>query len=179
MARNLLLRESRWTEISISTPVRGDCETLAVMTYLDDMAPDPPLFGESAIETARIWQLIAEHENYVVPQTSRIVGPAFFGTTEDQADSIREGRDKLREELGRLERTNGEFLLGDCITAADVVHYPSIKVLLRAAEKPAMKDFDLGLLPLAVHYPRLGAWLARLDGLEACKKTYPPHWKTA
>ena len=41
-----------------------------------------------------------------------------------------------------------------------------------------MEKFELGLLPLADHYPKLGAWLARLDGLEACKKTYPPHWKT-
>ena len=156
-------------------------ESLAVMSFLDDMAPDPPLFGESAIETARIWQLIAEHENYVVPETSRIVGPAFFGTTDAQADSIREGRDRLGDELGRLEGTagSGEFLLGGRITAADVVHYPSIKVLLRAAGKPAMKEFELGLLPLADHYPNLGAWLARLDSLEACKITYPPHWKTA
>lgn len=156
-------------------------ESLAVMTYLDSMTPDPPLFGESAIETARIWQIIAEHENYVVPEMSRIVGPAFFGTTEAQADSIREGRDKLREELVRLEAVagNGEFLLGDHITAADVVHYPSIKVLLRAAEKPTMEKFELGLLPLADRYPKLGAWLARLDALEACQKTYPPHWKAA
>ena len=95
-------------------------ESLAVMTYLDNVAPDPPLFGESAIETARIWQVIAEHENYVVPQMSRIIGPAFFGTTDEQAASIREGRDKLREELVRLEAVakNGEFLLGDHITAA-------------------------------------------------------------
>jgi glutathione S-transferase len=155
-------------------------ESLAVMTYLDNMAPDPPLFGESPLETARIWQAIAEHENYVAPETSRIIGPAFFGTTDTQADSIREGRDKLREELVRLETNanEGEFLLGDRITAADVVYYPSIKVLLRAAEKPAMEKFDLGLIPLADHYPRLGAWLARLDGLEACKNTYPPHWKS-
>ena len=153
-------------------------ESLAVMTYLDNMAPNPPLFGESPLETARIWQAIAEHENYVAPETSRIIGPAFFGTTDAQADSIREGRDKLREELVRLEASanDGEFLLGDRITAADVVYYPSIKVLLRAAEKPTMEKFDLGLVPLVDHYPRLGKWLARLDALEACKNTYPPHW---
>jgi glutathione S-transferase len=153
-------------------------ESLAVMTYLDNMAPNPPLFGESPLETARIWQAIAEHENYVAPETSRIIGPAFFGTTDAQADSIREGRDKLREELVRLEASanDTEFLLGDRITAADVVYYPSIKVLLRAAEKPAMEKFDLGLVPLVDHYPRLGKWLARLDASEACKNTYPPHW---
>ncbi len=59
------------------------------------------------------------------------------------------------------------------------MHYPTIKVLQRAAEKPVMEEFELGLFPLVDHYPRLGAWLARLDEIEACKKTYPPHWREA
>ena len=154
-------------------------ESLAVMAYLERAFPDPPLFGESALETARIWQCISEHESYLGPETSRIVGPAFFGTADAQADSIREARQNVHRELARLEATaaEGEFLQGDRITAADVVYYPSIQVLLRAAAKPAMEQFDLGLLPLADRYPHLGAWKTRLDALPACKKTLPPHWK--
>ena len=156
-------------------------ESLAVMTYLDREFPEPPLFGESAMETARIWQRIAEHENYLSPETNRLVGPAFFGTTETQADSIREAREKIHVELARLEGVvgDGTFLGGDRITSADVVYYPSIQVLLRAAGKPTMEKFELGLLPLAERYPKLGAWKARLDALPACEKTYPPHWKTS
>ena len=156
-------------------------ESLAVMTYLDEEFPDPPLFGESAMETARVWQRIAEHENYLLPEANRLVGAAFFGNAEEQADSIREARQRIHDELGRLEAiaASGAFLVGDRITAADLVHYPSIQVLLRAAGKPAMEAFELGLLPLADRYPKLGAWKARLDALPACKKTYPPHWKTS
>jgi len=156
-------------------------ESLAIMTYLDKAFPEPPLFGESAIESARISRLIAEHENYFISETVKIIRPAFFGTTDANAEEIREGRDKLREELVRLEAVaaGGDFLVGDRITAADVVHYPTIKVLQRAAEKPVMEEFELGLFPLVDHYPRLGAWLARLDEIEACKKTYPPHWREA
>ena len=156
-------------------------ESLAVMTYLDREFPDPPLFGSSAMETARVWQRIAEHENYFSPEANRIVGPAFFGTTEAQADQIREGRRGIHDELARLEASAADstFLVGDRITAADVVYYPTIQVLLRAAGKPAMEKFELGLLPLADRYPQLGAWKARLDALPACKKTYPPHWKAS
>ena len=155
-------------------------ESLAVMIYLDKEFSEPPLFGETALETARIWQRIAEHENYLSPEISRLVGPAFFGTVDEHAEEIREARQEVHRELERLEgvAAGSPFLIGDRITAADVVYYPSIRILLRAAEKPAMESFDLGLLPLAKRYPELGAWKARLDALPACEKTVPPHWKT-
>jgi glutathione S-transferase len=153
-------------------------ESIAIVSYLDAEFPDPPLFGGSALETARIWQRVAEHENYVLPEINRIVGPAFFGTADALADDIREARPNVHTELARLEQiaAGGPFLAGDTISAVDVVYYPSIQILLRAAGKPAMRKFELGLSRLGASYPQLDAWKSRLDALPACQKTYPPHW---
>ena len=38
-----------------------------ILAYLESKYPEPALFGTSPKETALIWQLIMEQENYLVP----------------------------------------------------------------------------------------------------------------
>src|SRR5258708_6510167 len=51
------------------------------------------------------------------------------------------------------------------------------KLMLRAAGKDEGSQFDLGLLPLKDHYPRLAAWMEQIERLPGYERTYPPHWR--
>ena len=62
-------------------------------------------------------------------------------------------------------------------SAADLAVFSMLKSLHRAASKPWAAGFDPGLLPTADRYPRLGAWMAKVEGLPGYERTYPPHWR--
>lgn len=55
--------------------------------------------------------------------------------------------------------------------------YPFIKSLLRAASKAAAAPLELGLLPFDARYPRLAAWMERVEQIPGYERTYPPHWR--
>src|SRR5919197_5261787 len=48
-------------------------ESLAIMAYLDQKYPDPPIFGRTPQETGQIWRSISETESYVVAPGSQLV----------------------------------------------------------------------------------------------------------
>jgi len=172
-------------------PTIKDCsfvlyESLAILSYLDRKYPEPPLFGRSPEEHGVIWRWVAEFTNYLEPVLQeRIVVPLFFGRSEEQAASIREAVPKLHEELSHWERALGDspwlgagsLAPGNHISAADVVAFPSLMALRRAAQKPAARAFDLDVEPLAERYPNLNRWVARVEALPGYEQTYPPHWR--
>ena len=69
------------------------------------------------------------------------------------------------------------WLAGAAISAADIVVFPWIPSLLRAAAKEEAKPLDLGFLPLDARYPHLAAWVSRIEAIPGYERTYPPHWK--
>ncbi len=69
--------------------------------------------------------------------------------------------------------------MGDSISAADIVIFPSLQILLRALAKPEARDLSSRFLPLDVNYPALSRWIARVEALPGYEKTYPPHWRDA
>jgi len=156
-------------------------ESLAILAYLDRKTPEPPLFGRTAAETGQVWRSISETISYLEPLAIRIVGPLFFNKAAEKADDINAALPALHDELRQMEEqlSRSRWLAGDAISAADLVAYPVIENLLRAADKEAAKDFDVGLLPLERHYPAIGDWRARIRALPGYERTYPPHWRAA
>ena len=62
-------------------------------------------------------------------------------------------------------------------SAADIVIFPSLQLLLRALARPEARDLSSRFLPLDVNYPALSRWIARVEALPGYEKTYPPHWR--
>jgi len=62
------------------------------------------------------------------------------------------------------------------LTAADLVIYPSLQLLLRTLKKQTAAELSSRFLPLEVQYPALSRWSARMEALPGYDKTYPPHW---
>ena len=155
-------------------------ESLAILSYLDRKHPEPPLFGTTPREHATIWQLISEHESYMAQPGSRFAGPIYFGKVQEKVEQITEAAKDLHRELAGIEaRLSGSpYLVGDAVSAADAVYYPSLQQLLRAGSKPEVRDLDLGFTTFDDRYPNLAAWKTRIDALPDVDSTYPPHWRS-
>jgi glutathione S-transferase len=163
------------------TLVAGDLvvsESIAILAYLERAHPTPPLFGTTAVETARIWEEVSVAEHDLRDAGNAVFGPVFKG--EDTTTSaVQDGARLLLAELVRLDAklARGPFVCGDRISAADCFVFPEVRLTLRAAERAPQVMRQLGLAPLAEIAPRLHAWVDRIEALPGYDRTYPPHWR--
>jgi glutathione S-transferase len=156
-------------------------ESLAILAYLEARYPSPPLFGQTPEEVGRVWQAVQACSLYLDGPGEAFVLPMYFGVTEDKEPAIRAALPRVHAELARWETALGQgpWLVLPTLSAADLVVFPMVKSLLRAAGKPAAARFEPGLLPLEARYPRLAGWMARIEQLPGYDRTYPPHWRVA
>jgi glutathione S-transferase len=154
-------------------------ESLAILAYLDRKVPEPPLFGRTPEDAGRVWKAISEVVNYLEPAGYQIAGPIFFDKAEESGGEIRAGIEPLHAELKLMEATlsHSPWLAGGELSAADLVAFPLIETLLRAAGKGAAGSFELRLLPMDETFPAIAAWRERIRSLPGYERTYPPHWR--
>jgi glutathione S-transferase len=97
----------------------------------------------------------------------------------DNVQAIQAAAVEVHAELAKLEAVlaDGLFLAGDAVSAADCTLVAFVQQLRRASGKDDARPLELGFLPLEARYPRLGAWLARMEALPGYERTYPPHWR--
>jgi glutathione S-transferase len=154
-------------------------ESLAIMVYLDSEYPERPIFGSAPRETGTIWRLVSEDISYLCDPIEKVIGPLFFGSAAEKESEIRAAATTIHQELAHLEAVvaKSPWLASAAISAADIVVFPWIQTLLRAAAKEAAKPLNLGFLPFDVRYPHLAAWVRRIEAIPGYERTYPPHWK--
>lgn len=155
------------------------CETLAILAYLDASHAAPALFGSGPLETARIWQTIGESDSHLRGPVGEISRPLFRGKGEQFAEQIAKAAAVVRDELGLIEARLGEqsWLAGEALSAADLLVYPVVMQLLRAAGRKDAAAHDLRVAPLAEYFPSLGVWAERMEDLPGYDTAYPPHWR--
>ena len=151
-------------------------ESLAILEYLDEIAPARGLYPGTPAERARIRRLIREEEGNLDDKGLTPVYEEFYHKAEGAAPDtarVEAGRRKLAEELDYFGRElRGAFLAGDRPTAADFVLYPEIAYVKRIGEKKPASGLA-GMLP-----PPIAAWAARIEALPYFGKTFPPHWRS-
>jgi glutathione S-transferase len=154
-------------------------QSMAILLYLDRKYPDPPLFGRTAEQGGRILQRAQELVFHLEPKVDRVVLPIYQGKVAEQAAAIQAAAVEAHAELARWEAVlaDGPFLAGDAVSAADLTAVAFVQHLRRGAGKEAARPLELGLLPLEARYPRLAAWLGRMEALPGYERTYPPHWR--
>ena len=108
-----------------------------------------------------------------------MVAPLFVGGASEKESEIRAAATTVHGELERLEGVVAKplWLAGAAISAADIVVFPWIPSLLRAAAKEDARPLDLGFLPFDARYPHLAAWVARIESIPGYERTFPPHWR--
>ena len=145
-------------------------ETQAILRYLDDVFPEPPLEPKDPRAAARMNQLIGVNDWYLFPQAirvigfQRIVGPALMGTTPDEA-VIAAAVPDTRRCLGELDRVVGEgpYLTGGQLTIADLLIAPQLDFLALTPEGAEI-----------LRGTRLLAWLERMRARPSMQATLPP-----
>jgi glutathione S-transferase len=154
-------------------------ESLAVLYYLDRKYPDPPLFGRSPEEAGVIMRVICEYQAYAEEHVMKIASAMFAaqqdGRMDELAGSMHVVANEARSIEARLARS--EWVVGESFSAADIVIFPALQLLLRALGRPAARELSSRFLPLATHYPALERWISRVAALPGYERTYPPHWR--
>ena len=154
-------------------------ESLAILYYLDLEYPQPPLFGRTPEEAGTIMRVICEYQAYLEPLV-HIITQAVFGGAALGSDTITSAMHAVASEArtseGRLSKS--AWIVGDSCSAVDLVIFPGIQLLKRALEKPRAAELTARFMPVEVHYPALGRWLARVAAQPGYDRTYPPHWRT-
>ncbi|MBB3349729.1 glutathione S-transferase family protein [Sphingomonas sp. BK069] len=155
-------------------------ESIAIMAFLDRAHPAVPLFGRTAQEVGWIWQQILEFENYLRDLIENgIVRPLLRGEAGHDPEAMRASADRVWEALGGMSRTlsGSPCLVGNDITAADIVALPHIQLLRRVAPRlqPVERGFELD--KLAARLPALDDWRVRMEAMRGYDAAYPPHWR--
>ncbi|HNR23711.1 MAG TPA: glutathione S-transferase family protein [Steroidobacteraceae bacterium] len=154
-------------------------ESVAVLHYLDLKYPEPPIFGRTPEEAGVIVRVICEFEAYAQEHLAKITRALFgAGVGEDNVGELTRAMLVVASEARTIEGrlSKGDWIVGDAYSAADMVIYPAIMVLLRALQRPGAEVLASRFMPVAVNYPSLARWLDRVAALPGYEKTYPPHW---
>jgi glutathione S-transferase len=154
-------------------------ESVAIMAYLDTAYPQPVLFGDTPAQTAAIWQSIMQCVSEADPQLSVYVHFIFTGKLAEKRDEIIASRQKLEAELQILEKhlVAHQYLVGNVLSAADMVWYPIVKIIERAGMRENTAEVSGSFCQLLVSYPAIAQWCKRVEQLPGYEKTYPPHWR--
>jgi glutathione S-transferase len=156
-------------------------ESLAILYYLDQKYPDPPLFGRSPEEAGVIMRVICEYQSYAQPPLDKILRAILSGKVASRLDEIAEAEHRVGGEArtieGRLSKS--DWIVGETMSAADIVIYPSIKLLLRLLQQKEAEDLRSRFLPMDHNYPALARWMQRVESMPGYERTYPPHWRNS
>lgn len=154
-------------------------ESLAILYYLDRKYPDPPLFGRSPEEAGVIMRVICEYQAYTEPHVMKIVDECFKRPQSVRHEALAPSMHAIASEARSIEArlSKSEWVVGETFSAADIVIFPGLQVLLRALSKPEARELSSRFLPLEVNYPALARWVARVEALPGYERTYPPHWR--
>lgn len=153
-------------------------ESQAIITYLDRAYPEPPLYGRTPGEAARIMQEVNEQASYIETPLRGVIAPLLFSKTPPDRAAVEASAAIVVKELDTLETrlASEPYLAGAALSAADVHLYPFLPTLERALAKPEAADYETGLARLDQRFPALARWMRRIEDMPGFDRTIPPHW---
>lgn len=154
-------------------------DSIAALAWLDRAYPDNPLFGSDADQAAYVWQSTMELADYLRAVVDRLLTPIFFEGAAKATPELLTSAHDAKVELAGLETAlrRKPFLAGAAPGASDAVAFPEVRLLQRASETAPGIMAELGLADFYEHFPKIGAWVARIEALPGYEKTKPQHWK--
>lgn len=148
----------------VPTLVDGDLvlyESTAILEYLEERFPTPPLMPEAIAERARVRMHVKLCDLQMTRQTSTIIFPKRFMPKERwRLDEMAQAKKELEAHLAVLDREleGRRFLVTDRFTMADLAYVPFLEFL--------------GLMEIAPP-PNVAAWTERLLARPSAVATKP------
>jgi glutathione S-transferase len=141
-------------------------ESQAIMFYLDRAFPEPPLYGRTPSEAARIMQEIAEQGSYIEALLRKVIGPVLFAA--GPVSAIADVAAPLDRELSALDRHLGEspYIAGDTVSAADINLYPFLPTYQRALQETSIAELASAFQSVDASYPNIVLWMKRMQALD-------------
>ncbi len=154
-------------------------ESLAILYYLDEKYPDPPLFGRTPEEAGTIMRVICEYQANAEPLIGSVSRAVFAGSLAQRMDEMTATVHRIASEARVIEArlSQCDWIVGEQVSAVDFVVFPGIQLLLRALNREEAAELRSRFLPLQANYPALARWFARVEALPGYERTYPPHWR--
>jgi len=146
-------------------------ESAAIVEYVEERWPQPPLFASDLRRRAIERRLIREADQYFAERMERLVEAVLF-TPQPQRDPPRIAVlcEELKAEYARWEpMIAGDYLSG-ALSAADYTLYPLTALVMRMASR------NPALIPADLAGPRMADWMRRMQALPIVQATWPPHW---
>ena len=145
-------------------------ETQAIIRYLDDVFPDPPLTPADPKARARMNQVIGIIEWYFFPKAAapigfqRIIGPRLLGIPSDDS-IVADAMPTARLCLAELDRLLDDklYLTGEQVTIADIMLGAQLDLFSECAEGREL-----------ISGTRLQPWLERMRTRPSFEATQPP-----
>ena len=145
-------------------------ETQAILRYLDEIFPNPPLMPGNPKARARVNQVIGIIECYFFPKASapiafnRIIGPRLLGLPSNE-EAIAEAMPMARTCFSTLDGILGEqpFFSGESMSIADIMLAAQLDLLLDTPEGTAL-----------IKGTQLEPWLDRMRTRPSFVETQPP-----
>jgi glutathione S-transferase len=154
-------------------------ESLAILHYLDRKFPEPPLFGATPEEAGSIQRVISEYQWYAEDHIQKVIYAILFQGVEGRLEEVERALGFVIAEARTIEArlAASPWIVSERFSAADIIVFPGIQMLLRVLERREAQDLKARLLPLDSHFPAIAAWLKRVEALPGYDRTVPPHWK--
>lgn len=138
-------------------------ESVAILEYLEERHPAPPLLPGDAAARARVRELMLWSNGHLAPAWKAALAPLFVPGTAVDDPAVRDGRDALARYLDVLDARLGDApWLAGAYSLADVCHAPFVTVL-----------GQVGCGDVVHARPRVAAWIERLAARPAVRDTAP------
>ena len=142
-------------------------ETRAIIRYIDDSCPEPPLQPTSALDGARVEQIMSILDSYAY---QAMVWDVYVqGSREDGVDERRIANGLAQSEKCLLAigsyQCSDQYLVGRSLSLADFYAYPMLKYFSQSEQGA----------DLLAKFPRLCFWLELMSARFSLPPTIPAH----
>ena len=144
-------------------------ETSAILDYLDEDYPEPPMYPSQAFARAKAMEIIRVSELYIELTARRHLGAAFFGRerSEEAYAEVRPQMEKGLQAFRKLAKF-GPYVMGREFGNADIFVYHTFRLASRILKR--IYDWDI-----RGEIPGLAAHTAAMEERESTKRVVADH----